>query len=448
MPSPNNGANLTDFSDSARPHKPKTQWSKSLGVLVLTAALSLGMPSIAQAAPEPTPTPSVPITDETTDAVPTETSAPVGGVTPTAEPSEEALPAPDDNASATTPEATVPAESPEPSATEESDRDAQREGRVSGSDRFATAVQLSKSSYPGTAPVVVIATGEKFADALSAGPAAVKLGGPLLLTYRDDVPASVVTEIKRLKPTRIQIVGGTSAVSLRVEQQLTSLAPVIDRFAGPDRFETSRKVLACAWSSNYQHTKTTDGTGKNWLTCPYGRVVADTVYLATGSNFPDALSAGAAAGRIKAAVVLVPQERSSTYEYGLYIHRERIADVRIVGGVNAVGSSWEKWLKDRGVESVRLAGADRFATAVAVNNHGFRSASSAYLATGSNFPDALAGAAAAGKRGAPLYLSQGHCVPSSVLNDMARLGVASTSKVTLIGGKNALNANVERLGRC
>lgn len=80
--------------------------------------------------------------------------------------------------------------------------------------------------------------------------------------------------------------------------------------------------------------------------------------------------------------------------------------------------------------------------------HSYPLASNAFIATGSNFPGALAGAAAAGKRGMPLYLSQGHCVPPTVLADPGRLKIAAPSKVTLIGGLNALNANVEKLGRC
>ncbi|MCS5714674.1 cell wall-binding repeat-containing protein [Herbiconiux sp. CPCC 205716] len=421
-------------------------------MIVLTGLLSVGVPAVAQAAPTPPTTPT-PTPSATAGTGATQAPVPVDGAKPADGQPDEVAPVPGTGGSAEP----APAGGPERDVTdvdEGAESDAERAGRVSGTDRFETAVQLSKSSFPGTAPVVVIATGESFADALSAGPAAVKVGGPLLLTYRDDLPATVTAEIKRVNPTQIIVVGGTAAVSMRVEQQLRSLAPYLDRYSGSDRYATSMTVARCAWSSRFNPSVVmTETSEKGFRLCDRIFFGADTAYLAVGSNFPDALAAGAAAGRIAAPVLVGPTSNrgsggwSTNFDTAL-LSPDRISDLRIVGGYNALDSEWEQIASRKKINAVRLSGSTRYDTAVAVNSYSFRQAPEVYLATGSNFPDALAGAAAAGKRGAPLYLSQGDCVPESVLTDLDRLGLKTPSKVTLIGGLNALDANVEQLGRC
>ncbi len=86
--------------------------------------------------------------------------------------------------------------------------------RISGADRYETAVAISQSIIgPGeSAPVVYIVTGAGYADALSAGPAAARDGGVMLLTRPDALPSVIATELDRLDPARIVIVGGTGVV--------------------------------------------------------------------------------------------------------------------------------------------------------------------------------------------------------------------------------------------
>ena len=84
--------------------------------------------------------------------------------------------------------------------------------RVSGSDRYATAAAISAGWGPGV-PVVYIATGLNFPDALAGAAAAGTLGAPLLLVTGTTVPAATAAELARLKPGRIVILGGPGAVS-------------------------------------------------------------------------------------------------------------------------------------------------------------------------------------------------------------------------------------------
>lgn len=295
--------------------------------------------------------------------------------------------------------------------------------RVFGSDRYATSVEISKRSYPGTAPVVYVATGENYPDALSAGPAAATDGGPLLLTSSGSLPASVSAEIRRLAPSRIIVVGGENAIRPAVYSALQQLQPNIQRIAGADRYDTSRQV------SQYGFRERT----------------VDTVYLATGLNFPDALSAAGAGGSVGAPVVLIDGRNDfvddATFDYLSY---ENPSTVKFVGGRNVITQSSVDEISEY-ANTARLAGADRYTTARQVNEDAFGSYDRVFLATGTNFPDALAGSAWAGSSQSPLFTVPGTCIPQDTLASIQRAGA---THVTLIGGPNTLSAAVEALTSC
>jgi putative cell wall-binding protein len=97
--------------------------------------------------------------------------------------------------------------------------------RVSGSNRYLTAVAISEEAFPDGAGVVYIAVGTNFPDALAAaGPAGFNRS-PVLLTPTAALPAEVVAEVERLAPHTIVILGGTAAISANVEAQLEALLP-------------------------------------------------------------------------------------------------------------------------------------------------------------------------------------------------------------------------------
>ena len=156
--------------------------------------------------------------------------------------------------------------------------------RLAGSDRYGTSAAVSRAVFGPGVPAVFVATGESFPDALSAGPAAVMSRGPVLLTARNLLPQVVRDELARLAPQRIYLMGGTNAVSDSVKQALQAYtaAPVV-RLSGVDRFATAVAVSRTFFSR------------------------PPAAYLATGMNFPDALSAVPAAGRAAAPLLLVGQ---------------------------------------------------------------------------------------------------------------------------------------------
>ena len=93
--------------------------------------------------------------------------------------------------------------------------------RLSGADRYATSAAISKASFPTPGvPVVYVASGLGFADALSAAPVAGSRNAPLLLVSTSAIPPAIATELTRLKPASIVILGGTGAVSSSVQTAL------------------------------------------------------------------------------------------------------------------------------------------------------------------------------------------------------------------------------------
>ncbi len=90
--------------------------------------------------------------------------------------------------------------------------------RIAGADRYQTSALISQAGYPGLppAPVVYVAAGTGFADALSGAPLAAKNGVPLLLVQPSALPAPVGAELTRLDARSMVVLGGDAAVGGRV----------------------------------------------------------------------------------------------------------------------------------------------------------------------------------------------------------------------------------------
>ena len=95
--------------------------------------------------------------------------------------------------------------------------------------------------------------------------------------------------------------------------------------------------------------------------------------------------------------------------------------------------------------SFRLGGADRFEVSGNINRDAFDSPDKVFIATGFAFPDALAGAALAGRENAPLYVVPRTCVPQHIVDDITAF---APEELVLLGGPAALTAAVETLTPC
>lgn len=113
---------------------------------------------------------------------------------------------------------------------------------ISGSDRFSTAISISKSGWSNGSENVILVNSQAVSDSLSVAPFSSKLKAPVLLTDRDTLKWETKEEIKRLKSKRIVIIGGYSSVSKLIEEQLKAEGYKIERISGNTRVETSINI--------------------------------------------------------------------------------------------------------------------------------------------------------------------------------------------------------------
>jgi len=254
------------------------------------------------------------------------------------------------------------------------------------------------------------------------------------LTEATTLPSVIADQIERLRPARIVVVGGRAVISDTVLAALESLYPgeQVHRVAGANRYETSRLISEDAF-----------------LEGPADPVAPTPVaFIATGLNFPDALSASAAADKSSAPVILVDgtagEIDAATQEL---LQALGVLRVYIAGGTGVVSTGIQSdLLTTFGLGNVsRLAGDDRFSTSVAINSLFGPTVSSAFIANGRGFADALSGAALAGLRNAPLYVTEAECVPATVLGQLDNLVVEN---LFLLGGTEVLRGGVEFLVPC
>lgn len=292
--------------------------------------------------------------------------------------------------------------------------------RYAGADRYATSAAIVDANFAPGVPVAYIATGLNFPDALAGGAAAANQGGPLLLTAPDAIPAALGAELRRLTPGRIVVLGGLSSVSASVVTALAAYTTgTVTRVSGTDRYATAALLAG---------------------TFPSG----SPVYIATGSNFPDALAATAAAAAQHAVILLTDPANltDSTAQALTALHPARIT---IVGSTTAVTATVQSQLGAYSTDVRRLSGSDRYSTAASIAASQFPSATGVFLASGTGFADALTGGPVAGSHGEPLLLASPTCLPTSTANEITALGVTTE---TLLGGPATLSSDVAALTVC
>jgi spore germination protein YaaH/putative cell wall-binding protein len=290
--------------------------------------------------------------------------------------------------------------------------------RLGGADRYATAAAVSAATFGPGVPVAYIATGQNFPDALAGAAAAGHKGGPLLLTTRDGLPAATAAELARLKPAKIVVLGSSAVVSTAVATALKSYtAGTVSRLGGADRYATAALISAATFAPG-----------------------VPVAYLATGQNFPDALAGAAAAGHKGGPLLLVTKDALPA-AIKAELARLKPAKIVILGSGAVVSAAVATAADAYTTGSVsRLGGTDRYATAAAVSAATFGpGVPVAYIATGQNFPDALAGAAAAGFKGGPLLLVTTDALPAVVAAELARLEPA---RIVVLGATSVVSGAV------
>lgn len=296
---------------------------------------------------------------------------------------------------------------------------AQKVGRLAGADRFSASAAVSAATFPANAPVAYIASGLQFPDALSGSPAAARAHGPMLLVQPDGIPEAVRTELERLHPADIVVLGGGSTIADSVVTQLKSYTSGgVTRLGGSDRYAASAAVSRATATS-----------------------APAVAYIVSGESFPDALSAGALAARTPGAPLLLTTASQLPGPIVTELKRLAPQSIVVVGGPASVSDGVLDALRGYTTGSVtRITGADRFAVSASVAASFPGGTAAAFVASGLEFPDALSASTAAGATGAPLLITLKDSVPSDVAAQLTRLG---PSHIALVGGEDSVSDTVE-----
>jgi len=319
--------------------------------------------------------------------------------------------------------------------------------RTGGSDRYATAAALFTTEFAKTD--VVLSSGANFPDALSANYLAGQLGTGIMLTMPNTLPSVVRQALFTEGISTVYITGGTGAVSKAVQDQIeamhvgnvpTAALITVVRLGGTDRYDTNQIINKRTF------------------------VARNTVMLATGKNFADALAVGPIAHRLHFPLILTNGTALGASQKA-QLSDFNPTNVVIAGGTGVVSQAIEDSLKTQGFKVVRLAGSDRtltaarvaeWATTGVVSATGFAHVSlgfnstTAHITTGNNFADALAAGPVAGSKdcvimptnsatslgaGIPLYFGTktvGAATPDgiSVLHALGLTGAVSNAVMT------------------
>ena len=277
-------------------------------------------------------------------------------------------------------------------------------GRISGIDRYETAIAISQTGWE-SADTVVIATAGNFPDALAGGPLAYLEDAPILLTRSHKLHSETREEIERLGAGKAIILGGSGAVSDAVEAELDEMNLETERVGGKTRYETAALIAE--------------------------KLDSTRAVVANGLNFPDVLSVSPYAAKNGIPILLtrsdaLPKETSAALK--------RYASSLVIGGTGVVNGE----VFARLPEPKRYGGKDRYETGSQVATQLPLGDSRAFIATGLNFPDALTGSVLAAKNDAPILLVRPDNIPTATEQQLP-----SYRGFSIFGGTGAVSEQVK-----
>ncbi|NLL51441.1 MAG: SH3 domain-containing protein [Peptococcaceae bacterium] len=283
--------------------------------------------------------------------------------------------------------------------------------RIYGQDRIETALGISQKGWT-SAQTVILCEGTNYPDSIAAAPFAASLDAPILLTGGKSLDTRVVAELKRLQPQKVILLGGQSRLTSQVEKELDNLSFSWERIGGKNRYETS-VLLAQRFSS-------------------------ESLIIANGDDFPDALSAASYAGIKQIPIVLTSKTMPPAVVD--YCQKVQPTQIIVIGGEQVVPTDS---LKAHNLNiTTRLGGSNRYETNTLVVKYMKNAIESndQFLVSGQNFPDAVAGTVLAAKLKAPLLLTQKEDIPPAVYSLMRQhMKVEPAAKI--ISGRGIITAS-------
>lgn len=247
--------------------------------------------------------------------------------------------------------------------------------RLYGKDAYETMGEIVRADgvfTSETVDTVIVATGDGYWDALAASGLAGTLNAPVLITPTNSLASQTRSEIQRLAPSKVFVMGGPAAISDGVVNEIQNMGVAVERAYGPTAPDTAVKIYE---------------KGSGW---------SRTAIVATSNGYWDALSIAPFAYAAPAPIFLT-QGDNTLGQSAVSVIRANFDNVIIVGGPAAVSSAVESQLSGLGI--TRLAGPDALDTSAAIASWEIgqdMGGGGLFMATSNGYWDALTGAGLAG----------------------------------------------------
>lgn len=293
-----------------------------------------------------------------------------------------------------------------------------KNSRISGSNRFSTAVEVSKINYKKS-ETVILANSEKATDILTTSPLAESLECPVLYTKDNAIPEETISEMERLGVKRVIVIGGKKSVSDSVFKELSSKYE-LNRVAGSDRFDTANKIAK-------EVVKRSSEKKKAIMVSSESYVDALTISsLATKENIP----------------IVITNSKNLSEKTEEFLKNNEIKEIVYVGGNNSISNEVQKETEKKGIKTVaRYAGKDRYETATIISNNVRPDSDFSVYVNGENLSDAITANSLCANLKSPILLVKKDTIPDSVKKTMN--GKARFNRI-IVGGENSVSRNVEK----
>ncbi len=297
--------------------------------------------------------------------------------------------------------------------------------RFAGPTRVDTALEIAKATFTAKVKHVILATAANYPDALAGSVLAYKLNAPILLIGSSSEEQEKVLEYISMNldsAGTVHILGGKGIVGSEIEEKIKARGfAKITRIGGKDRYETALKIA-------------------EYLEVPQGTPVV----LVYGEDYPDALSISSSAAAMQSPILLVGRNEIRP-EISQALQKIKPIKVYILGREGKISSAVEKQVAEAaglGADKiVRIGGTDRYETALKIAQYFNLSGQNVSIATGKNFPDALAGSIYAANHNSPLLL----CDEELSEEAAAYLRTRAMTGGTLFGGEGVVSKAVEEM---
>lgn len=288
--------------------------------------------------------------------------------------------------------------------------------RISGPGRVETSIEISKFENTKS-KTVILADARNYPDALAASN--LTNGRYSVILVQNQLTQAIINEITRLEAQDLIILGGTNSISEDIEKGLADIAGVknVSRIAGENRYDTCQKI--------FNHAK------------------KKSLVLASGEIFPDAL---ATSSILDQAGLLLTKKDQLPSEAQAAIKDLNHDNFLIVGGENSIQESLATSISNKYqyASHTRISGNNRYETSAKIGER--LVSSTVILASGENFPDALAASTLAQKIDSPILLVSKDKIDQSVIDYFKKHNI---KKALVVGGQLSISdktlANAERL---